>query len=210
MLLGRVGDDTLRDLFAHARCVAYPSLWEGFGLVAGEALAAGTPVVCSDIPALREVAGDDGAYCDPATRRLDRRRAAPRARRPAPGAAAHAHLGGGRPCARRRLAGARVRRPLVLIDADTVGRARTGDESYTINLLRELPAAATDLAFAATLRDPAAMPADVPATVRRLTLDVVSPYRRIPLALPRLALARMPRCCTCSTSWPRGSRCRAS
>ena len=62
--LGRVGDDTLRDLVAHAGCVAYPSLWEGFGLVAGEALAAGTPVVCSDVPALREVAGDDGVYCD--------------------------------------------------------------------------------------------------------------------------------------------------
>ncbi len=34
---------TLRDLYAHAGCVAYPSLWEGFGLVAGEALAAGCP-----------------------------------------------------------------------------------------------------------------------------------------------------------------------
>ncbi len=65
VLLGRVPDDILRDLLAHARCVAYPSLWEGFGLVAGEALAAGAPVVCSDIPALREVAGDDAEYCDP-------------------------------------------------------------------------------------------------------------------------------------------------
>jgi glycosyltransferase involved in cell wall biosynthesis len=63
--LGRVGDDVLRDLVAHAACVAYPSLWEGFGLVAGEALAAGAPVVCSDIAALREVAGDAAAYCDP-------------------------------------------------------------------------------------------------------------------------------------------------
>jgi glycosyltransferase involved in cell wall biosynthesis len=67
VLLGRVSDDTLRDLLAHARCIAYPSLWEGFGLVAGEALAAGCPLVCSDIPALREVAGDDAAYCDPAS-----------------------------------------------------------------------------------------------------------------------------------------------
>jgi glycosyltransferase involved in cell wall biosynthesis len=62
---GRVDDATLRDLYAHAACVAYPSLWEGFGLVAGEALAAGCPVVCSDIPALREVAGADAEYCDP-------------------------------------------------------------------------------------------------------------------------------------------------
>jgi glycosyltransferase involved in cell wall biosynthesis len=63
--LGRVDDQVLRDLYAHAGCVAYPSLWEGFGLVAGEALAAGCPVVCSDLPALREVAGSEAAYCDP-------------------------------------------------------------------------------------------------------------------------------------------------
>ena len=63
--LGRVSDPVLRDLYAHAGCVAYPSLWEGFGLVAGEALAAGCPVVASEIPALREVAGDDAEYCDP-------------------------------------------------------------------------------------------------------------------------------------------------
>jgi glycosyltransferase involved in cell wall biosynthesis len=60
-----VSDETLRDLYAHASCVAYPSLWEGFGLVAGEALAAGCPVVASEIPALREVAGSDAEYCDP-------------------------------------------------------------------------------------------------------------------------------------------------
>jgi glycosyltransferase involved in cell wall biosynthesis len=63
--LGRVSDPVLRDLYAHASCVAYPSLWEGFGLIAGEALAAGCPVVASDIPALREVAGADAEYCDP-------------------------------------------------------------------------------------------------------------------------------------------------
>jgi glycosyltransferase involved in cell wall biosynthesis len=63
--LGRVTDSTIRDLYAHAGCVAYPSLWEGFGLVAGEALATGCPVVASDIPALREVARDDAEYCDP-------------------------------------------------------------------------------------------------------------------------------------------------
>lgn len=63
--LGRVDDAALRDLYAHAACVAYPSLWEGFGLVAGEALAAGCPLVCSDIPALREVAETDAEYCDP-------------------------------------------------------------------------------------------------------------------------------------------------
>jgi glycosyltransferase involved in cell wall biosynthesis len=78
-------------------------------------------------------------------------------------------------------------RPLVLIDADTVGRARTGDEAYTINLLRELPGVAPDLSFAASLRDPRDMPDDVPPDVRRLELHVASPYRRIPFSLPRLA-----------------------
>jgi glycosyltransferase involved in cell wall biosynthesis len=37
--------------------LAFPSLHEGFGLPVLEAMAAGTPVVASDIPALREVAG---------------------------------------------------------------------------------------------------------------------------------------------------------
>jgi glycosyltransferase involved in cell wall biosynthesis len=78
-------------------------------------------------------------------------------------------------------------RPMVLIDADTVGRARTGDEAYTINLLRELPDAAPDLTFAATLRHLRDMPNDVPAHVRRIELDVVSPYRRIPFSLPQVA-----------------------
>ena len=77
--------------------------------------------------------------------------------------------------------------PLVLLDGDTVGRHRTGDESYTVNLLRELPAAAPELSFACSLRDPDDLPEDVPASVRRLSLDVASPYRRIPLAFPSLA-----------------------
>ena len=77
--------------------------------------------------------------------------------------------------------------PLVLLDGDTVGRRRTGDESYTVNLLRELPGNAPELSFACSLRDPADLPADVPPSVRRLQLDVSSPYRRIPLSFPALA-----------------------
>jgi glycosyltransferase involved in cell wall biosynthesis len=77
--------------------------------------------------------------------------------------------------------------PLVLVDGDTVGRGRTGDESYTVNLLRELPAAAPEFAFATSLRNPSDLPSDVPAAVRRLPLNVASPYRRIPLAFPALA-----------------------
>ena len=77
--------------------------------------------------------------------------------------------------------------PLVLLDADVVGRERTGDETYVVNLLRELPGVAGDLEFACSLRDPRMLPLDVPAAVSRLRLDVASPYRRIPVAFPRLA-----------------------
>ncbi|WP_211374101.1 glycosyltransferase family 1 protein [Cellulomonas fimi] len=54
---GWLEDDELRSLVAGSRALALPSLDEGFGLPVLEALACGRPVVVSDIPALREVAG---------------------------------------------------------------------------------------------------------------------------------------------------------
>lgn len=56
-LLGSVEEAQLRALYAGATLFALPSRHEGFGLPVLEAMAQGTPVVCSDIPALREVAG---------------------------------------------------------------------------------------------------------------------------------------------------------
>jgi glycosyltransferase involved in cell wall biosynthesis len=56
--LGRLADAELQALYAGAAAFAFPSLHEGFGLPVLEAMAAGAPVVASDIPALREVAGD--------------------------------------------------------------------------------------------------------------------------------------------------------
>jgi glycosyltransferase involved in cell wall biosynthesis len=53
---GYLADDELRSVVAGADAVCMPSLYEGFGLPVLEALAAGRPVVASDIPAHREVA----------------------------------------------------------------------------------------------------------------------------------------------------------
>ncbi|PKW12577.1 glycosyltransferase family 4 protein [Saccharopolyspora spinosa] len=52
---GYLPEDHLRGLVAGASALVVPSRDEGFGLPALEALACGTPLVCSDIPALREV-----------------------------------------------------------------------------------------------------------------------------------------------------------
>ena len=64
-LAGRVADDELLALYAHADCLALPSLHEGFGLPAVEAMAAGTPVVAGSKGALPEVVGNAGVMVDP-------------------------------------------------------------------------------------------------------------------------------------------------
>jgi glycosyltransferase involved in cell wall biosynthesis len=65
LLLGRVSEDELRALYAGASAFAYPSLYEGFGLPILEAMAAGAPVVTSDVSSLPEVAGDAALLVDP-------------------------------------------------------------------------------------------------------------------------------------------------
>jgi glycosyltransferase involved in cell wall biosynthesis len=64
-LLGAAAPEELEGLYAGADLVAHPSLYEGFGLPVLEAMARGVPVACSDIPPLREVAGDAARYFDP-------------------------------------------------------------------------------------------------------------------------------------------------
>jgi glycosyltransferase involved in cell wall biosynthesis len=61
-LTGRVSDDDLAAILTGARALVFPSDDEGYGLPPVEALACGTPVVCTDIPALREVLGDRATY----------------------------------------------------------------------------------------------------------------------------------------------------
>lgn len=62
---GWLDDAELRSLVAGARALVLPSLDEGFGLPALEALAAGRPVVAADIPVLREVTGPHAVLADP-------------------------------------------------------------------------------------------------------------------------------------------------
>lgn len=64
-LLGRVSDERLHALYAHASCLALPSLHEGFGLPALEAMAAGAPVVAGNRGALPEVTGSAAVLVDP-------------------------------------------------------------------------------------------------------------------------------------------------
>ena len=62
---GEVSDNRMQALVAHARAMLMPSFAEGFGMPVVEALAAGVPVICSDIVAHREVGGDAPDYIDP-------------------------------------------------------------------------------------------------------------------------------------------------
>jgi glycosyltransferase involved in cell wall biosynthesis len=63
--LGRVPDERLAELMRGARCLVYPSLYEGFGLPVVEAMACGTPVVTSRGGATEEVAGGAAVLVDP-------------------------------------------------------------------------------------------------------------------------------------------------
>jgi glycosyltransferase involved in cell wall biosynthesis len=61
---GFVPDETLAALYRGATCVVLPSIIEGFGLPALEAMACGTPVLAARTPALEEVCADAVDYFD--------------------------------------------------------------------------------------------------------------------------------------------------
>lgn len=65
IFFGQANDEQLASLYAHAAALVFPSLMEGFGLPALEALSLGCPVVCSDIPVFHEILGDHATYFDP-------------------------------------------------------------------------------------------------------------------------------------------------
>jgi alpha-1,3-rhamnosyl/mannosyltransferase len=64
-LLGHVSDRELTELYRRCAVFCYPSLGEGFGLPVLEAMAAGAPVVTSNVSSLPEVGGDAVEYVDP-------------------------------------------------------------------------------------------------------------------------------------------------
>lgn len=63
--LGHLSDEAAGLLLKGAAVMAYPSLYEGFGLPALEGMASGVPVLSSDSHALREVCGDGALLVDP-------------------------------------------------------------------------------------------------------------------------------------------------
>ena len=63
--LGSCPDARLSALLRGARALVMPSFAEGYGMPVAEALSVGTPVICSDLAALREVGGAVPDYLDP-------------------------------------------------------------------------------------------------------------------------------------------------
>jgi glycosyltransferase involved in cell wall biosynthesis len=72
--------------------------------------------------------------------------------------------------------------PLVVLDADVLGRRRTGDETYVENLLRELAPLATEFRLAAVTRRPELVPAGIEA----IELPARSQPWRMAVSLPAL------------------------
>lgn len=71
---------------------------------------------------------------------------------------------------------------MILIDADVLGRNRTGEETYVLNLLRQLPFVAPDLSFTAVTRHTELVPEGVEA----IELPARLQETRMAVALPRL------------------------
>ncbi|MBI1276996.1 MAG: glycosyltransferase [Anaerolineaceae bacterium] len=63
--IGFADDEDLPALYKNATCLAFPSLYEGFGLPVLEAMASGVPVLTSNVSSLPEVAGNAAITVDP-------------------------------------------------------------------------------------------------------------------------------------------------
>jgi glycosyltransferase involved in cell wall biosynthesis len=63
--LGFVQNEDLPALYSGAEALVIPSLYEGYGMPAAEAMSCGTRVIATDIPELREAGGPKAVYCQP-------------------------------------------------------------------------------------------------------------------------------------------------
>ena len=94
---------------------------------------------------------------------------------------------------------------MIVIDADVLGRARTGDETYVANLLRELPLVAPDLRFAAVTRHPELVPDGIEPVRLGTPLQEV----RMAWTLPRLLRRLRPQLAHFQYALPLGFRGRS-
>lgn len=94
---------------------------------------------------------------------------------------------------------------MILVDADVLGRNRTGEETYVLNLLRQLPQVAPDLRFAAVTRHPEL----VPEGVEPIALPARSQELRMAWSLPRLLRSRRPQLAHFQHALPLGYRGRS-
>src|SRR3954453_8429448 len=76
--------------------------------------------------------------------------------------------------------------PLVVIDADVLGRHRTGDETYVQQLLQNLPALGPDLRYAAVTRHPELLPDGVEPIRLRTSSQELRMAIRMPVLLRRV------------------------
>lgn len=63
--IGEIPESALSAVYGAATALVMPSLEEGYCLPILEAMACGTPIACSDIPAFHEICGDTATYFDP-------------------------------------------------------------------------------------------------------------------------------------------------
>ncbi len=62
---GYIPDEDIHSLYKNALLYVFPSLYEGFGTPILEAQYSRCPILCSDIPVFREIAGEGAEYCEP-------------------------------------------------------------------------------------------------------------------------------------------------
>jgi glycosyltransferase involved in cell wall biosynthesis len=94
---------------------------------------------------------------------------------------------------------------MILVDADVLGRNRTGEETYVLNLLRQLPIVAPDLRFAAVTRRPELVPDGVEA----IELPARSQELRMAWSMPRLLRRLQPELAHFQHALPLGWRGRS-